>query len=624
MFPRSILVLASALLLVVPAQADLITETFDAVHDAVQMRADDLEALPDRDKAENKQLKAAKGVLKMFAKESKSAKQDGGTISKLVKKLEKSFPDDTELQDLLLEALDAYLAEITGPLSEYHKAELGLSVLDEGNKAGKGAQKKWAKTHAVEDKLLAAATLAQRSKLSVKLMRGAGKAWKKVAKALGKQETHAHTQAILFDLEQGYANADTCTACHTDAAMEVMASGHWNWSGLASNIEGFETGVHGKRDLINNFCIATPSNEARCTQCHIGYGWSDDTFDFTETTAIDCLVCHDRTGLYKKGKKTAGAPDPAVDLQRVALHAGDPSRQACGSCHFSPGGGDNVKHGDLGSVMSMPTREMDVHMGTDGADFSCQSCHVAFGHEFAGMPLHSTSVGRVECTTCHDPEVLPGFSHESHHLDAIACQTCHIPAFSRQMPTKVDWRWGDAGQNIDPIPVDEYGKPLYDPMKGTFVWQQDVVPALRWHNGKWRRMIIGENDRYESLPALLADPVGEKDDGQSKIYPFKLMTGNQPADAVNKTMLVPHLFGLKGGDFPYWVFYDWGLALEDGAAYTGQTFSGFYEFVDTEMYLSVNHEIAPKEMARDCNDCHNGGIDFTELGYTGDPVSGGL
>mgnify|MGYP003572325016 FL=1 len=126
------------------------------------------------------------------------------------------------------------------------------------------------------------------------------------------------------------------------------------------------------------------------------------------------------------------------------------------------------------------------------------------------------------------------------------------------------------------------------------------------------------------MPALLADPVGEKDDGQSKIYPFKLMTGNQPADAVNKTMLVPHLFGLKGGDFPYWVFYDWGLALEDGAAYTGQTFSGFYEFVDTEMYLSVNHEIAPKEMARDCNDCHNGGIDFIELAYTGDPVSGGL
>ncbi len=618
-----ILMILAALLLAGPAQADLITDTFDTVRDAVQLRADDLELLAAQDKAAKKQYKAALGVLKLFAKESKNAKQDGATISKIAKKLDKAFPDDAELQGLVGAALDAYMAELTGQLSEFHKASLGLSVLDEDNKALKGAQKTWDKTRAAQDELVAAESLRDRGKLSVKLMKRAAKAWKKMVKALGKQEIHAHTQAILFDLEQGYASAVTCTGCHTDAAAEVMASGHWNWAGTASNIEGFETEVVGKRDLINNFCIATPSNEARCTECHIGYGWSDDAFDFTQVAAIDCLVCHDRTGLYDKGKKTAGAPETGVDLQRVALHVGEPTRQACGACHFTAGGGDNVKHGDLGSVMSMPTREMDVHMGTDGADLSCQSCHVTFGHEFAGMPLHSTSVGRVECTDCHDAGALPGFSHESHHLDAIACQTCHIPAFSRQMPTKVDWRWGDAGQNIDPIPVDEYGKPLYDKMKGTFVWQQEVEPALRWHNGKWRRMIIGLNDQYTSLPALLADPVGEKDDGVSKIHPVKLMTGNQPADAVNKTMLVPHLFGLKGGDFPYWAFYDWGLALEEGAAYAGQTFSGSYEFVDTEMYLSVNHEIAPKELARECNDCHNGGIDFTELGYTGDPVSGG-
>jgi cytochrome c peroxidase len=52
------------------------------------------------------------------------------------------------------------------------------------------------------------------------------------------------------------------------------------------------------------------SNEARCTSCHAGYGWKDATFDFTDMTKIDCLVCHDTTGTYKKIPTAAGMPDP--------------------------------------------------------------------------------------------------------------------------------------------------------------------------------------------------------------------------------------------------------------------------------------------------------------------------
>ena len=52
------------------------------------------------------------------------------------------------------------------------------------------------------------------------------------------------------------------------------------------------------------------------------------------------------------------------------------------------------------------------------------------------------------------------------------------------------------------------------------------------------------------------------------------------------------------------------------------------EFVDTIMYLTVNHEVAPKEQAlgmdSNCGDCHFGGtIDWTELGWSDDPVLGG-
>ena len=45
------------------------------------------------------------------------------------------------------------------------------------------------------------------------------------------------------------------------------------------------------------------------------------------------------------------------------------------------------------------------------------------------------------------------------------------------------------------------------------------------------------------------------------------------------------------------------------------------------MYLTVNHEIAPGEAslgAGGCTDCHAGDkYDWTELGWTADPVEGG-
>jgi octaheme c-type cytochrome (tetrathionate reductase family) len=432
--------------------------------------------------------------------------------------------------------------------------------------------------------------------------------------------------------EHAYEGTESCMNCHGRIGDEIINTGHFKWQGVASNIEGFEGGIHGKKDILNNFCIAIASNEGRCTQCHIGYGYADASFDFSDPDNVDCLVCHDQTNTYAKAPKTAGLPEPDVDLtfvaQSVAENSGVPTIDNCIFCHARAGGEDNVKHGDLSMSLANTTKEFDVHMGT-------------LSHGIGGMPYHSVDEGEMkDCETCHGDrynrhigttvetiinlEANGELAHEK-----LACQVCHIPAFARNTSTKVEWYWADAGQDITPIPEDPAtGRPTYDKKKGTFVWANDVRPTLRYFNGKYTKFLAGVNDQYTSLPAVLAEPVGDYTDPNAMIYPFKKMIGNQPADANNNTILVPHLFGPAGGPNFYWKEYDWNLALEEGAAAAGQTYTGDYEFVDTEMYLSVNHEVAPKEQAFGmdgaCGDCHGGDqIDWAALGWSGDPIAGG-
>ena len=446
--------------------------------------------------------------------------------------------------------------------------------------------------------------------------------------------------------EHDYEGTESCMNCHGLIGDELLTNAHFTWEGVSSNITGHEGEIHGKNDLINNFCIAVPTNEGRCTHCHTGYGYADDTFAFNDRNTVDCLICHDQSGTYKKGKTTAGLPDPAVDLnivaRSVALNDGVPTNDNCTFCHANAGGGDNVKHGDIAMAIADTTREYDVHLGTDGAGFDCVDCHQVMkdaggdmlDHGIGGMPIHSIDDGDMKgCIDCHGDQasIHVGLSVETvtNVHSTLACQVCHVPAFARETSTKVEWYWGDAGQDIDPIPVDPAtGRPTYDKKKGTFVWANDVRPDLLYFDGKWDRMMINVNDQYTDLPVILAKPTADFTTPGAMIYPFKKMIGNQVADAANNTMLVPHLFGTKGGPNPYWGKYDWDLALQDGAARTGQTYSGAFEFVDTVMYLTVNHEIAPKEQAlgmdSSCGDCHTGGqYDWTELGWSDDPVLGG-
>ncbi len=177
--------------------------------------------------------------------------------------------------------------------------------------------------------------------------------------------------------------------------------------------------------------------------------------------------------------------------------------------------------------------------------------------------------------------------------------------------------------------------PDYDKMKGEFIWELDVRPTLLRHDGMWKRMMVGVNDTFTPGDlvdgrVVLAAPAAAPD-SDNMIYTFKKMVGNQAADSTYLRIFAPHLFSGFNGPNPYWGIpevypgYDWGPAIQDAEDYLGlldDYFSGSFNFVDTVMYLTVNHEVAPKEDAYNaCSDCHGSGqIDWTALGYLSDPL----
>jgi hypothetical protein len=105
------------------------------------------------------------------------------------------------------------------------------------------------------------------------------------------------------------------------------------------------------------------------------------------------------------------------------------------------------------------------------------------------------------------------------------------------------------------------------------------------------------------------------------------MGGRQAADAQHNYLLVPHLAGPDG----YWETLDWEKAFSLGMDAAKLPYSGQYKWVDTVMYLSLNHEVLPKQFAlscvqchpslrteRSCGQCHMGkrGLDFKNLAFS--------
>ncbi|NOG30712.1 tetrathionate reductase family octaheme c-type cytochrome [Halomonas sp. TBZ9] len=454
-------------------------------------------------------------------------------------------------------------------------------------------------------------TVAQRCSVGLLL-------WIWLSNALAATADHTQFDALQGSFTSAQEVTQACLSCHTEAAQQVMATRHWTWE-YENPHDGEQLG---KKTMLNTFCIADRSNEGFCQSCHVGYGWEDQQFDFTNEANVDCLACHN-SGDYVKG--WAGYPVEGTNLTTVAQAVGETTRASCGSCHFYGGGGDGVKHGDLDSSLVDPHRGLDVHMASDGLNFKCSTCHQSDDHNIAGSRIQGTAVDNQEamlrghhdenrnaatCQSCHGQsphETGADAQRLNDHTRTLACQTCHIPAFARGgVPTKMEWDWSTAGQldeNGEPFEItDDNGHIIYMSKKGDFVLEENVVPEYVWWNGD--TSFVTADDTINPNERVMVNTYhGEPGADDARIWPVKRSLGRQPYDTVHNTLLQPQI-AIPGNDTSFWYNFDWDKALQAGTEYAEQPFSGEYDFVDTAMLWPITHMVAPSEDALDCASCH--------------------
>ncbi len=423
-----------------------------------------------------------------------------------------------------------------------------------------------------------------------------------------------------------YEGTKTCLTCHLSEAIEFHGSVHYQWSGDASDSTGLSTPMAGKMGGINDFCIYPDINwlkkltaadgsgmvDGGCARCHTGLGLKPAaTATQDQLENIDCLLCHSPS--YKRTLSQVNGnwmfvPDTAkmtVSLLQAAVDIRRPGKDTCLNCHTRAGGGDNFKRGDLSEAHRNAPRSLDVHLAPasqGGAGLECTGCHTTVGHRIAGrgvdMRQRDTQTP-VECADCHS--AMP---HDSSRLNShtarVACNVCHVPVFAKSAPTDMRRDWSLRGE-VSPVTH------LWEPH---MVMQSNVTPVYRFFNGRSRFYEFGTPAVADANGrVLMAGPLGSRTEPGAKITALKRHEGRQPIDPVTRVLLP-----LKIG-----IFFETGVvadAVTAGvAAMPGWPNNG-YTFAETERYLGLYHEVAPKEQALACSACHGGTrLNFAALGY---------
>ncbi len=435
-----------------------------------------------------------------------------------------------------------------------------------------------------------------------------------------------------------YEGTSTCIACHPTEALEAHDSVHYQWTGDSSALtNGTEGEPTGKMTGVNDFCVYPNINwigklensrgemlDGGCAKCHAGLGLKPSAEATQEQLEnIDCLRCHSPSFKRTVVQQDDGSFrfEPKGTESEILAAARDiilSNRDVCLNCHTKSGGGNNFKRGDIEEAHRNPTRDFDVHMGSG---MICIDCHKSEDHKIAGRGVDLRPLDtpvKMGCEDCHTSS-----PHQedrlNKHTARVNCTVCHIPEYAKVAGTDMFRDWSVPGEYNDT-------KGLCEPYMEL---ETNLVPEYGFFNGYSKIIAFGDNTAAFTKNGVVQMAVPEGNINDGKINAFKRHTGKQPVETAATSRLLPLKIGM------FFKGYNNNCDNVDAAIRKGAQLVGWvadpadlnYTFADTERYMGLFHEVAPKDKALSCTDCHSGSdegrLDFEALGYETKPTHNG-
>ncbi|RMD53128.1 MAG: hypothetical protein D6828_05210, partial [Nitrospirae bacterium] len=290
-------------------------------------------------------------------------------------------------------------------------------------------------------------------------------------------------------------STDVCGKCHPQEMKDLQHSVHAKLKAPITQV----IGVKKEEGLITRYCYfcgglakinwadlidaGDKKISVGCGKCHIG---GDITINGKLNKEVDCLICHAQK--YDMSKRVV-----VKDEDGKLTWSRDNTPGAASSVGFSVASNCKRCHDEyMTHYRGTPFTEQDDAHAAIG--MNCTQCHTIKNHKIARgnfvVDLWANDLPAVahSCIQCHMNR-----RHENNyiniHLKKLACETCHV-------------------KKTQGVLIRDWTEPVLSKKDGYYIPRseeaQHIVPTFAWFNGTVEKP---------------SKPVGERDDGRSKIYP---------------------------------------------------------------------------------------------------------
>lgn len=434
------------------------------------------------------------------------------------------------------------------------------------------------------------------------------------------------TMAVHYMTQQEWSDS-SCGGCHPGMDEEVERSYH-----VKQNLKKWTSLMDHGVDVDS---IEGEERALTYGQVHPGGGYMAEY-----GVEIDCMSCHEQNGLYNyharieaissgnfESATDAALEEARSEMQKEPLYVasyilnvltplpivteihdevnGAPRAEQCAStCHMSDVPMTAVSWADDNHAL------YDVH-----SNLECTDCHQTEDHQIGspkllGAPESVEEDFEVEVKSCDSVGCHAGISHGAlvdGHLEAVTCESCHIPALP-------------GGEVSGVAPISEFS--WANGVREVVTYDSQFTPTLAWYDGV----------PYDSLPVNVNMSEG------SMLKPFNIITGIWWDEGTNPAVVAnPNTSAVIGNPIAPSIVLaadqdkNGEVTAEEIRSYDANS-DGTADYPNAvlrhvEMYFPVSHNIASSSVGLAeplvCADCHGvtaTAIDWQALGYETDPT----